>query len=148
MNAKQPDGYLLDTSVLLETLRPDPSPDVTAWMESVDQEKFYVSAITIGELMAALEHVGDANRRTALMRWILTDMQTWFRGHILNLTPEVATFWGSIAGKLNGSVPAMAGLQAAFALKHNLLLVTRDTIAVPHLKVINPWQSHKAAVAA
>ncbi len=148
MNGRQPDGYLLDTSVLLETLRPMPSADVTAWMESVDQEKFYVSSITIGELMAALEQVADADRRTALMRWILTDMQTWFRGHILNLTPEVAAFWGSLAGKMDGSVTAMAGLQAAFALKHNLHLVTKDAINVPHLKVVNPWNARKTANAA
>jgi predicted nucleic acid-binding protein len=142
--SKAPEGYLLDTSVLLETLRPQPSMDVAAWMESVDQDRFYVSAITIGELMAALEQVSDTNRRTALMRWILTDMQTWFRGHILTLTPEVAAFWGSVAGKLDGSVTAVAGLQAAFALKHNLQLVTCDMINVPHLKIINPWQARKA----
>lgn len=148
MSARQPEGYLLDTSVLLETLRPQPSPDVTTWMESVDQDKFYVSAITIGELMAALEQVADTDRRTALMRWILTDMQTWFKGHILNLTPEVAAFWGSLAGKLDQSVSAIAGLQAAFALKHNLHLVTKDSIAVPQLKTVNPWSGGRKSAAA
>lgn len=134
-----PQGYLLDTSVLLETLRARPASSVTNWMESVDQERFYVSAVTIGELMAALEQVSDRDRRTELMRWILTDMQSWFRNHILTLTPEVAAFWGSLAGKLNGHTTAVGGLQAAFALKHNLTLVTRDTLSVPHLSVINPW---------
>ncbi|MCB1537680.1 MAG: PIN domain-containing protein [Rhodospirillales bacterium] len=137
-------GYLLDTSVLLETLRPDPSPQVTAWMESVDQDRFYVSAITVGELMAALDQVNDPDRRTALMRWILTDMQSWFRGHILTLTPEVAAFWGSLAGRLDSRLSAIAGLQAAFALKHNLQLVTRDSIAAPHLNIVNPWVAEAA----
>lgn len=143
----EPVGYLLDTSVLLETLRARPSAAVTKWMESVDQERFYVSSITIGELMAALEQVSDPDRRTALMRWILTDMQTWFRGHILTLTPEVAAFWGSIANKLNKNISAVAGLQAAFALKHNLMLVTRDVIAMPHLRIVNPWLSGEAMAA-
>jgi len=132
-------GYLLDTSVILETLRARPSHAVTSWMESVDQNTFYVSAITIGELMAALEQVSDPDRRTELMRWILTDMQAWFRGHILTLTPEVAAFWGSVAGKLNGATTAITGLQAAFALKHNLQLVTRENVQMAHLSVINPW---------
>lgn len=135
----EPQGYLLDTSVLLETLRTRPAMAVMEWMESVDQDKFYVSAITVGELMAALEKVGDAERRTSLMRWILTDMQGWFRGKILTLTPEVAAFWGSLAGKLPDDVTAITGLQAAFALKQNLALVTREAISVPHLKTINPW---------
>ena len=89
--------------------------------------------------MAALEQVTDPDRRTALMRWILTDMQSWFRGHILTLTPEVAAFWGSLAGKLNGSTTAITGLQAAFALKHNLQLVTRENVSMPQLSVVNPW---------
>jgi len=137
MNANQ--GYLLDTSVLLETLRTRPAAALTAWMESVEQDSFYVSAITIGELMAALEQVSDPDRRTALMRWVLTDMQAWFRWHILTLTPEVATFWGTIAPKLDKNVNAITGLQVAFALKHNLQLVTRETISMPHLTLINPW---------
>lgn len=141
-------GYLLDTSVLLETLRGRPSAAVTAWMESVDQSAFYVSAITVGELMAALEQVSDPDRRTELMRWILTDMQSWFRGHILTLTPEVAAFWGSLAGKLNGSTTAITGLQAAFALKHNLSLVTRENVSMPHLSVINPWLESTSVAAA
>ena len=132
-------GYLLDTSILLETLRTRPAMAVMEWMESVDQDKFYVSAITIGELMAALEQVGDPDRRTALMRWILTDMQSWFRGHILTLTPEVAAFWGSLAGKLPKDVTAVTGGQAAFALKHGLHLVTREAVNIPHLQVVNPW---------
>lgn len=133
-----PQGYLLDTSILLETLRTRPDGAVMSWMESVDQDNFYVSAITIGELMAALEQVGNADRRTELMRWVLTDMQAWFRGHILTLTPEVATFWGSVSPKFKDINP-ITGLQAAFALKHNLQLVTREVISIPHLTVINPW---------
>ncbi|NBX65946.1 MAG: type II toxin-antitoxin system VapC family toxin [Proteobacteria bacterium] len=132
-------GYLLDTSVLLETLRTRPAMAVMEWMESVDQDKFYVSALTIGELMAALEQVSDPDRRTALMRWILTDMQSWFRGKILTLTPEVAAFWGSLAGKLPQGTSAITGLQGAFALKQGLALVTREMVAIPHLNVINPW---------
>ena len=132
-------GYLLDTSILLETLRTRPAQAVAAWMESVDQDAFYVSAITVGELMAALEQVGDPDRRTQLMRWVLTDMQAWFRGHILTLTPEVATFWGSISPKFGPNVNAVTGLQVAFALKHNLQLVTREPVSIPHLSVINPW---------
>lgn len=135
----EPQGYLLDTSVLLETLRTRPAMAVMEWMESVDQDKFYVSAITIGELMAALEQVGDPDRRTALMRWILTDMQSWFRGKILTLTPEVAAFWGSLAGKLPRDASAITGLQGAFALKQGLALVTREMVQIPHLHVINPW---------
>lgn len=134
-------GYLLDTSVLLETLRARPAQAVSIWMEKMDQDEFYVSSITIGEMMATLEQVADHDRRTELMRWILTDMQAWFRGHILTLTPEVAAFWGSVSAKMDKNMTAIAGLQAAFALKHNLHLVTRDNIVVPHLSVINPWVS-------
>lgn len=134
-------GYLLDTSVLLETLRARPTPSVTQWMESVNQEDFYVSSLTIGEIVSALDDVSDADRRTALTRWVLTDLQGWFRGHILTFTPEVSAFWGTIAGKITGDGAVVSGMQAAFAIKHNLYLVTRENIAAPHLKVINPFKS-------
>lgn len=134
-------GYLLDTSVLLETLRTRPQASVTQWIESVNQDEFYVTSLTIGEVVAALETVGDANRRTELMRWVLMDLQDWFRGHILTFTPEVAAFWGSIAGKIEGDGAVVSSMQAAFALKHNLHLVTSAQISAPHLKVINPFKT-------
>lgn len=132
-------GYLLDTAVLLETLKARPSPSVTQWMESVNQEDFYISALTIGEIVRALDGVRDADRRTALTRWVLTDLQGWFRGHILTFTPEVSAFWGTIADKISGDGNVVSGMQAAFALKHNLHFVTREKISAPHLKVICPW---------
>jgi predicted nucleic acid-binding protein len=134
-----PKGYLLDTCVLVETLRPNPSMEVLTWMQSVDQESFYISSLSIGELIAGLERVTDPARRTDLMRWILTDLQSWFQGKILNVTPEVSAFWGGIAGKVPNGTPAVTSLQAALALKHGLQLVTRDTITVPSLQIVNPW---------
>jgi predicted nucleic acid-binding protein len=134
-----PKGYLLDTAVLVETLRPNPSMEVLTWMQSVDQESFYISSLSIGELIAGLERVTDPARRTDLMRWILTDLQSWFQGKILNVTPEVTAFWGGIAGKVPNGTPAVTSLQAALALKHGLQLVTRDTITVPSLQIVNPW---------
>lgn len=132
-------GYLLDTSVLLETLKTQPNASVTHWMESVNQEDFYVSSLTIGEIVRALDNVRDADRRTALTRWVLTDLQGWFRGHILTFTPEVSAFWGTIADKVQGDVSVISGMQAAFAIKHNLFLVTQERISAPMLKTICPW---------
>lgn len=134
-------GYLLDTSVLLETLKTSPSANVTQWMESVNQEDFYVSSLTIGEIVRALDNVRDADRRTALTRWVLTDLQGWFRGHILTFTPEVSAFWGTIADKIQGDVSVISSMQAAFAIKHNLYLVTNERISAPMLKTINPWDA-------
>jgi len=42
-------GFLLDTNVPSETLRPMPNPRVTAWAEAQSDIEF-VSVVTIGEL--------------------------------------------------------------------------------------------------
>ena len=56
-------GFLLDTNVPSETLRPVPHPRVTAWVEAQNDIQF-VSVVSIGELRrgATLLVQGSARR--------------------------------------------------------------------------------------
>lgn len=56
-------GFLLDTNVPSETLRPMPHPRVTAWLETQSNLQF-VSVVSIGELRrgATLLVQGSARR--------------------------------------------------------------------------------------
>ena len=43
--------YLLDTCLLSELIKPDPSPKVVEWLSSQDEDHLFISVLTIGEIL-------------------------------------------------------------------------------------------------
>jgi predicted nucleic acid-binding protein len=47
-------GFLLDTNVPSELTRPQSDPNVEAWLNAADDEKLYLSAVSLGEIFKGL----------------------------------------------------------------------------------------------
>ncbi len=137
--------YLLDTCVLSEFVKPKPERKVIDWLNSVDLEAVFLSAVTIGEIQFGISNRPPSNRRTELEVWLNEALPQQFGGRILAL--EAATFvaWGKLTAeqKRKGEAQSvMDSLIAATALEHKLVLVTRnvDDFKVSGLSVFNPWE--------
>ena len=138
-------GFLLDTNIISELVKPRPEANVTAWIEDTDESLLYLSVLTFGEIRRGIAALPQSRRRATLEAWLDKHLRTRFEGRILNIDLEVADRWGLLtAAARNGGIvlPVIDGLLAATALKHNLTLVTRDTGQIPTMgvAVFNPWQ--------
>ena len=137
-------GFLLDTNVISELVKPRPEGNVTAWIEGTDESLLYLSVLTLGEIRRGIATLPQARRRATLEAWLDKDLRARFEDRILAIDREVADRWGLLtdAARNNGIVLAVIdGLLAATALEHNLTLVTRDTGQIPSMgvAVFNPW---------
>ena len=74
---------LLDTSVLSELLRAEPSPAVLAWFATQAPESLFVSAVTQAEMMLGARLLPVGRRRTALEGALLAMFAEDFAGRIL-----------------------------------------------------------------
>lgn len=136
-------GYLLDTNVLSEFERPHPDANVVQWMRSNDDEAFFVSVLTLGEIRRGILRLQDQHRRIRLERW-RESLVARFQDRILPIDAPVADLWGEITATLASEpLPVIDALLAATALHHDLTLVTRNTRDVERTGavVINPWIS-------
>jgi len=50
-----PSGYLLDTNVISELMKPRPARGVAEWIEGTPEELLYLSVITIGEIRKRID---------------------------------------------------------------------------------------------
>ena len=137
-------GFLLDTNVVSELVRPRPDARVAHWMESTDEELLFLSVLTLGEIRKGITALGDPTRKVRLEAWLSRGLILRFEGRILAIDQAVADRWGQITGALalQGSPLAVIdGLLAATALHHNLTLVTRNTrdVALTGAAVFDPW---------
>jgi toxin FitB len=70
--------YLLDTSVLSETRKRQPSAGVADWIAATPPDRLHVSVLTLGEIEQGIARVrgrGDRHQASALERW-LRDVET------------------------------------------------------------------------
>lgn len=137
-------NLLLDTNVLSEVQRPAPEPMVLAWLDTVDEDRTYISVASIAELRRGVALLEDGRRRTALAAWLAHDLPERFAERILPIDQAIAERWGDLMAQSRKSgvaLSVMDGFFAATALTNNLTLVTRNvrdfaTFGVP---LLNPW---------
>lgn len=137
-------GFLLDTNVVSELIKPRPEARVAAWIEATEESLFRLSVLTLGEIRKGIDSLPDRSRRSALESWLSHDLLVRFAHRILDVDQDVADRWGQIAAKAAAAkrqLPMIDGLLAATALHHNLTLVTRNTkdVSLTGVPAINPW---------
>lgn len=137
-------NLLLDTTILSEVQRPAPEPRVLAWLDTVDEDRTYISVASVAELRRGVALLEDGRRRTALAAWLAHDLPERFAERILPIDQAIAERWGDLMAQSRKSGVALSvtdGFFAATALANNLTLVTRNvrdfaTFGVP---LLNPW---------
>lgn len=139
-------GFLLDTNTVSELVSLKPNQKVLGWMEAADENRLYLSAMTLGEIRQGVASLPQSKKRTELESWLEVQLQSRFAGRILVIDGAVANRWGWIMAQAQAkgmTLPVVDGLIAATALHHNLTAVTRNVsdFTVAGLSVINPWEA-------
>lgn len=137
--------YLLDTCLLSEAFKKKPSQQVMDWLGNVDEQRLYLSVLTLGEIEKGINKNKDPVRRKKLRHWLEFDLKDRFRHRILPLDLRVALKWGAIQGeaeKAGAPMPAIDGLIAVTGLVHGCTVVTRniDDMQQSKAELFNPWE--------
>ena len=137
-------NHLLDTNVLSEVQRPAPSKKVMSWLDTVDEDRVFISVASIAELRRGIALMDEGRRRTALAAWLANDLPGRFAERILPIDYAVAEHWGELMALSRQSgvaLSTMDGFFAATALAKNLTLVTRNVKDFGSFGValFNPW---------
>ena len=134
-------SFLIDTCALSELLKPRPSRRVSEWFLKTPQTSMFLSVLTLGEIRKGTMMLEEGRRRTRLNVWLETELPAWAEDRILPVDAEVADTWGRLmAGPER--IPAVDGLIAATALRHRLIVVTRNEadFVATGVELLNPWK--------
>lgn len=121
---------LLDTNVLSEVTRPAPDTGVLEWLDRLDEDRSFISVVSIAEIRRGVALMDPGRKRESLADWLAEDLPQRFEHRVLPVDEPVALAWGDLMGlaKRRGrGLSSMDGLIAATALAHNLTLATRNT---------------------
>jgi predicted nucleic acid-binding protein len=137
-------SFLLDTNVLSEWVKPLPDPGLIAWLADADEDRVFISAVTLAELNHGVERLAQGQRRSRLEAWLHEDLPLRFEGRILPVDEPVARAWGAITARrdaIGRPIGAMDAFIAATAEVHGLALVTRNVqdFEASVGTLLNPW---------
>lgn len=134
-------GFLLDTNVISELVKPAPSRNVVEFLSTLDAA--WLSIITLHELTYGLGLLPQGNRRSELeekLHQLLSEYSDWIIPIDQSEAEQAALF--RVQAKQQGRVIHLAdALIAGTATAHNLSLVTRnvDDFSGIDIEIVNPW---------
>lgn len=94
---------ILDTCVISELVAQRPNPNVLDWVDAVDEQQLFLSAITIGEIVRGVERLPESSRKQRLRTWLDTDLVERFGSQILALDTGVMRRWGILVAEMERS---------------------------------------------
>jgi predicted nucleic acid-binding protein len=135
---------LLDTNVISELMRGQPSPTVLDWFGQHDAAQLYISAITEAELRTGIAILPEGQRRDRLQMALDAMIEQDFQTRILPFDSPAARAYADIAAarRAAGRPIAEADCQiAAIAMAAGALVATRNVKDFDGcgVAVINPW---------
>lgn len=133
--------YLLDTNVVSELRKPRPHGAVVAWLSDMEEERLFLSAVTMGELQAGIERTRhqDPAKANEIERWA-DQLGTSYQ--VLPMDTPCFREWGRIMDQKPDQLLEDAMI-AATARVHGLIVATRNERDFRQLEVrtLNPFKS-------
>ena len=120
---------LLDTNILSEVTRSVPDPRVMEWLDKLDEDRAFISVISIAEIGRGVALMDEGRKRDILSEWLAQDLLLRFEHRVLAVDEPVALAWGNLMGlaKRRGrGLSSMDGLIGATAIANKLTLATRN----------------------
>jgi predicted nucleic acid-binding protein len=139
-------NFLLDTNVVSEWTKPRPDAGVAAWLDDVDEDRTFISVVTLTELRYGIERMPAGARRSRLEAWLTNEVSARFEARILTIDLATADACGRVLARARASGRPLAALDAfiaATAERHDLALVTRNVtdFSALGIRVLNPWRA-------
>ena len=134
---------VLDTNVVSETMKPQPSAAVSAWMDRQAVETLYLTSPTTAELLFGVAALPPGPRRKRLAE-VLDAQLAIYEGRILAFDAAAAHLYARLAARARRAgrgLPIPDGYIAAIAALHGFAVATRDTapFRAAGVQVIDPW---------
>jgi hypothetical protein len=134
---------ILDTNVVSEMMRFEPSAIVDGWMAAQPAGELLITSITRAEILYGIEVMPHGKRRESLEQAAGRLYET-FEGRILPFDSDAAPYYAEIVAsrRRSGRPIGQSDAQiAAIALSRGYALATRNAedFAGCGVKLINPW---------
>jgi predicted nucleic acid-binding protein len=135
--------YLLDTNIISNVVKLQPSETLLAWMSKQRDEDLFIASLTVAEILRGILEKPRGRKRDALDAWFSgpEGPQALFGGRILSFDAKAGLIWARLMAEGKATGKPRSGLDmiiAAIAGANECVLVTDNEKDFAGLKVLNP----------
>ncbi len=137
--------YLLDTNIISNVVKPQPSEALLGWMGAQQDEDLFIASLTVAEIRRGILEKPKGKKRDALEAWFTgpEGPQALFAGRILGFDDKAALIWARLMpeGKAAGHPrSALDMIVAAIAGANGCVIVTDNERDFAGLQILNPMR--------
>lgn len=138
--------YLLDTNILSNITKPEPSASLMTWMDEQIDDDLFITSLTIAEIHRGILEKPPGKKRAALETWFggREGPQSLFAGRILPFDEKAALIWGELMaeGRATGRPrSALDTIVAAIAQSNGCVVVSDNERDFKGIEMINPLRA-------
>jgi len=135
--------YLLDTNIISNVIKPEPSGSLLAWMGAQRDEDLFIASLTVAEIRRGILEKPRGKNRDALDKWFSgpEGPQALFAGRILSFDDKAGLIWARLMAEGKTAGRPRSGLDmiiAAVAGTNECVVVTDNEKDFAGLQVVNP----------
>jgi toxin FitB len=135
--------YLLDTNIISNVIKPEPSDTLLAWMGAQKDDDLFIASLTIAEIRRGILEKPKGRKREALDTWFAgpEGPQALFAGRVLSFDEKAGLIWARLmAGGRNKGRPrsALDTIVAAVAEANDCVVVTENEKDFFDIEIVNP----------
>ncbi len=135
---------ILDTNVVSETMRPEPAVAVVEFLDGLDADDVYLTALSVAEIRFGLLRLPAGKHRDMLTHAADALIADEFAGRALPFDVTAAEVYGQLTAQREAGgrpLPVIDAMIASICVVHDATLVTRNTKDFEGLglPLINPW---------
>jgi hypothetical protein len=135
--------YLLDTNIISNVVKSQPSASLLAWMARQRDEDLFIAALTVAEIRRGVLEKPRGKKRDALDQWFSgpEGPQALFAGRILAFDDKAGLIWARLMAEGKAAGKPRSGLDmiiAAVAAANACVLVTDNEKDFAGLRFVNP----------
>lgn len=138
--------YLLDTNIISNVVKPQPSESLLAWWAEQRDEDLFIASLTVAEIRRGILEKPRGKKRDALDAWFTgtEGPQALFAGRVLPFDDKAGLIWARLMADGKAACRPRNGLDmivAAVAGANDCVVVTDNEKDFAGIKFINPMRS-------
>jgi predicted nucleic acid-binding protein len=135
--------YLLDTNIISNVTRPEPSQSLLVWMGEQADETLFIASLTLAEIRRGILEMPSGRKRDRLDGWFSgpEGPSSLFAGRVLSFDDKAGLAWARLMaeGTAKGRPrSALDTIIAAVAEANDCIVVTDNEKDFPDVEIFNP----------
>ena len=137
--------YLLDTTIISNVVKSEPSESLLAWMSTQRDEDLFIASLTVAEIRRGILQKPRGKKRDALDNWFSgpEGPQALFAGRILSFDDRAGLIWARLMAEGKAAGQPRSGLDmiiAAVADANDCVVVTDNEKDFIGVEIVNPMR--------